>query len=104
MRFGPVVVGVCAVMICGSSKPCPTVSQTATAPAEKTEKVAAAIPLILKKDEGERQVVRGWPGHPNPGETFTLKVDPTNGGSQRTRRVDCVHPCRHVDLCVQHRA
>jgi len=25
--------------------------------------------------------VRGWPGHPDPGETFILKVDPKNGGS-----------------------
>jgi quercetin dioxygenase-like cupin family protein len=26
-------------------------------------------------------VVRGYPGHPDPGETFILKVDPKNGGS-----------------------
>jgi quercetin dioxygenase-like cupin family protein len=38
-------------------------------------------PLILEKNEGERRVVRGWPGHPDPGETFILKVDPKNGGS-----------------------
>jgi quercetin dioxygenase-like cupin family protein len=36
---------------------------------------------MLEKDEGERRVVRGWPGHPDPGETFILKVDPKNGGS-----------------------
>jgi quercetin dioxygenase-like cupin family protein len=41
-----------------------------------------SIPLILEKNEGERRVVRGWPGHPDPGETFILKVDPKNGGSQ----------------------
>src|SRR5271155_2917984 len=40
-----------------------------------------ATPLILEKNEGERRVVRGWPGHPTPGETFVLKVDPKNGGS-----------------------
>lgn len=38
-------------------------------------------PLTLEKNEGERRVVRGWPGHPDPGETFILKVDPKNGGS-----------------------
>jgi quercetin dioxygenase-like cupin family protein len=26
-------------------------------------------------------VVRGWPGHPDPGEIFIIKVDPKNGGS-----------------------
>src|SRR5208282_5238588 len=40
-----------------------------------------ATPLILEENEGERRVVRGWPGHPEPGETFILKVDPKNGGS-----------------------
>ena len=40
-----------------------------------------ATPLILEANEGERRVVRGWPGHPQPGETFILKVDPKNGGS-----------------------
>ena len=24
-------------------------------------------PLILEKNEGERRVFRGWPGHPDPG-------------------------------------
>lgn len=36
---------------------------------------------VARHDEGERRVVRGWPGHPDPGETFILKVDPKNGGS-----------------------
>lgn len=39
------------------------------------------VPLILEKAEGERRIVRGWPGHPDPGESFILKVDPKNGGS-----------------------
>jgi hypothetical protein len=34
-----------------------------------------ATPLILEENEGERRVVRGWPGHPEPGETFILKVE-----------------------------
>jgi quercetin dioxygenase-like cupin family protein len=42
---------------------------------------AISMPLILEASEGERRVVRGWPGHPDPGETFILKVDPKNGGS-----------------------
>jgi quercetin dioxygenase-like cupin family protein len=42
----------------------------------------AAKPLLLEKNEGEPRVARGWPGHPDPGETFILKVDPKNGGSK----------------------
>jgi quercetin dioxygenase-like cupin family protein len=47
-------------------------------PVQHAEK---ATPLILEENEGERRVIRGWPGHPDPGEIFTLKVDPKNGGS-----------------------
>jgi quercetin dioxygenase-like cupin family protein len=84
VRFVPVVLGALGILLCGcTSKPCPTVSQTSNAPAANAANVAAATPLILEKDEGERRVVRGWPDHPDPGETFTLKVDPKNGGSQR---------------------
>lgn len=43
--------------------------------------VTNSTPLILEKDEGEHRVARGWPGHPDPGETSILKVDPQNGGS-----------------------
>jgi quercetin dioxygenase-like cupin family protein len=43
--------------------------------------MTSPTPLILEKNEGERRVVRGWPERPNPRETFTLKVDPKNGGS-----------------------
>ena len=43
--------------------------------------IAAATPLILEKNEGEHRVFRPWPGHPEPGAAFTLKVDPRNGGS-----------------------
>jgi quercetin dioxygenase-like cupin family protein len=70
-RFSLVVL---AVLVCGST----------TAPPGKTSQSAnatAKTPLILEKNEGERRVVRGWPGHPNPGEAFILKVDPKNGGS-----------------------
>lgn len=67
-------IAVCTLALYGSATAPPTpMSQTAT--------VTQATPLILEKDEGERRVVRGWPGHPDPGETFILKVDPKNGGS-----------------------
>jgi quercetin dioxygenase-like cupin family protein len=47
----------------------------------QTATATKPTPLILEKDEGERRVIRGWPGHPDPGEAFILKVDPKNGGS-----------------------
>ena len=74
MRAAPGILGVCAVLVCG----CATTPVTATL---QTPTVTTATPLILEKNEGERRVVRGWPGHPEPGETFILKVDPKNGGS-----------------------
>lgn len=52
-----------------------------SAPSRKQIDAAKPTPLILEKDEGERRVVRGWTGHPDPGETFILKIDPKNGGS-----------------------
>lgn len=51
------------------------------APAAQATNVGKVTPLILEKNEGERRVTRGWPGHPEPGESFILKVDPINGGS-----------------------
>jgi hypothetical protein len=54
--------------------------------------VNATIPVILEKDEGERRIVRGWPGHPDPGETFILKIDPKNGGSSRLVLLTAMHP------------
>jgi len=74
MRITQFSVAVYLVLMCGS----------ATAPPGSTSQAASATkttPLILEKNEGERRVVRGWPGHPDPGETFILKVDPKNGGS-----------------------
>jgi quercetin dioxygenase-like cupin family protein len=74
MRFGRFSVVFFAVLVCGH----------ATAPSAHMVQSTEAMkptPLILEKNEGERRVVRGWPGHPDPGETFILKVDPKNGGS-----------------------
>jgi quercetin dioxygenase-like cupin family protein len=65
---------VCALFVCiGATTP--------LAPNPQSINAARATPLVLEKDEGERRVVRGWPGHPDPGETFILKIDPKNGGS-----------------------
>jgi quercetin dioxygenase-like cupin family protein len=69
MRIVRVFAGVCAVIF----------GVGAAAPQAKN--AVKVTPLILEKDEGERRVVRGWPGHPEPGETIILKVDPKNGGS-----------------------
>ena len=76
MRTAPVLFGVCAGLICGcAAKPSAPPSQTAAIATTST-------PLILEKNEGERRVVRGWPEHPDPGESIpSLKVDPKNGGS-----------------------
>jgi quercetin dioxygenase-like cupin family protein len=67
-----IVVG--AVLLC-------THAPASPAPVSQTTNVGEVTPLILEKNEGERRVVRGWPGHPEPGESFILKVDPKNGGS-----------------------
>ncbi|HKN75721.1 MAG TPA: cupin domain-containing protein [Candidatus Acidoferrum sp.] len=70
-RFG---VAIFVVLVCGSATAPPVLTWQAVSGTKTT-------PLILEKYEGERRVVRGWPGHPEPGETFILKVDPKNGGS-----------------------
>jgi quercetin dioxygenase-like cupin family protein len=74
MRPASVVLGVSTILLCGctTAPPTPKSQPTSTPP---------STPLILEKDEGERRVVRPWPGHPDPGESFILKVDPKNGGS-----------------------
>ena len=74
MRAMPVALSVCAVLMCGCAA-------KTSSPTLQPAKATAATPLILEKNEGERRILRGWPGHPDPGETFTLKVDPKNGGS-----------------------
>jgi quercetin dioxygenase-like cupin family protein len=72
MKIVRVLSGVGAALLC--------VAATAL-PRPHDVKVTQTTPLILENNEGERRVVRGWPGHPEPGETFILKVDPRNGGS-----------------------
>jgi quercetin dioxygenase-like cupin family protein len=73
MQNASVITSVGAVLLCFAAR-APSLPPKATNEAKPT-------PLIVEKDEGERRVVRGWPGHPDPGETFILKVDPKNGGS-----------------------
>ena len=74
MRIISVITMACALAACSSAA-----AQSAATPAAADS--VKATPLILEKNEGERRVTRGWPGHPAPGETFTLKVDPKNGNS-----------------------
>jgi quercetin dioxygenase-like cupin family protein len=74
MRIASALVGICAVLSCSCVK------RPSVPPAQATSG-SQPVPLILERDEGERRVVRGWPGHPEPGETFIIKVDPQNGGS-----------------------
>jgi quercetin dioxygenase-like cupin family protein len=74
MRIRHIFAGMTAVLAWGCGTPPP--AQTS-----QTANPVKAVPLVLEKDEGERRVVRGWPGHPDPGESFILKVDPKNGGS-----------------------
>jgi quercetin dioxygenase-like cupin family protein len=74
MRIARFRIAILAVLACGSAT-------AQTAQMAQSTAVTKPTPLILEKNEGERRVVRGWPGHPDPGETFILKVDPKNGGS-----------------------
>jgi quercetin dioxygenase-like cupin family protein len=74
MRISNIFAGICAVVACGCDNAPPAQTSQATA-------VVKTVPLVLEKEEGERRVVRGWPGHPDPGESFVMKVDPKNGGS-----------------------
>jgi len=84
MRVTGVIFGVFGALIGAAlSKPYSTTSPASNDSASETAQVSKTTPLILEKGEGERRVVRGWPGHPEPGESFILKVDPMNGGSKR---------------------
>jgi quercetin dioxygenase-like cupin family protein len=74
MRIANAFAGICAVLSCSCVK-------APSGPPLQATNAPKTVPLILEKDEGERRVVRGWPGHPDPGETFIIKVDPQNGGS-----------------------
>jgi quercetin dioxygenase-like cupin family protein len=57
-------------------------SDSSPAPVSPAGDARNETPLILEKNEGERRVMRGYPGHSGPGRTFILKVDPKNGGAQ----------------------
>jgi quercetin dioxygenase-like cupin family protein len=66
--------GACVLLVCGWVG-------TPSILAPPSETSSKTTPLILEENEGERRAMRGWPGHPDPRETFILKVDPKNGGS-----------------------
>jgi quercetin dioxygenase-like cupin family protein len=74
MRFASSIMCVCTILLWGYATAPPTPLAQSPTPNKPT-------PLILEKNEGEQRVVRGWPGHPDPGENFILQVDPKNGGS-----------------------
>ena len=74
MRLTRLPKGTCLSIVCGC------VAATIS-PGSQPTNGRGSVPMILEKNEGERRVVRGWPGHPHPGESFVLKVDPKNGGS-----------------------
>ena len=74
MGISRFVIAICGLLVCGCSAAPPL-------PAPLAANETPATPLILEKNEGERRIVRGWPGHPDPGESLILKVDPKNGGS-----------------------
>src|SRR6202140_5158873 len=76
MQLAGFVKSACLLLACGYGA-------TPLAPAPQLTNATKPTPLILEKNEGERRVVRGWPGHPEPGEAFILKIDPKNGGSSR---------------------
>jgi hypothetical protein len=72
MRLVSLVTGACVLLVCGFAA-------TSSSPDSQSTSETKTTPLILEKNEGERRVVRGWPGHPDPGRPFILKVDPKNG-------------------------
>ena len=74
MRIISMLVMMCALAALGCAS-------TAPSPKPVAASVNAEKPLILERNEGERRIWRGYPGHPAPGAAFILKVDPRNGGS-----------------------
>lgn len=74
MQWPSLVRGICVVAACAYGG-------ALLAPSQRETIAAKTSPLVLEENEGERRVVRGWPGHSEPGESFILKVDPRNGGS-----------------------
>jgi quercetin dioxygenase-like cupin family protein len=75
MGIGRIAANGCVVCVCVV---CVYAAQRAMS---QTTNLATATPMILEKNEGERRVWRGEPGHAGPGAAFVLKVDPKNGGS-----------------------
>jgi quercetin dioxygenase-like cupin family protein len=79
MKNANFIVAGCLLSILSCPAPAPSHSSTSNGSGQTTAN--AATPLILEKDEGERRIFRPWPGHPQAGPDFILKIDPQNGGS-----------------------
>ena len=77
MRITGIIAAACAALACS----CAHAPSAPSAPEPQATSVSKETPLILEKNEGERRIWRPWPGHPEPGGAFVLKVDPKNGGS-----------------------
>src|SRR5260370_25900833 len=70
MRSFRLAIGTLSIVFCGGLA-APLIPIEQAAPATKPS------PLVLASNEGERREFRT-----RPGVTFTLKIDPQNGGSQ----------------------
>jgi quercetin dioxygenase-like cupin family protein len=70
MRLAAFVRGACVILLC-------VCAATPLAPAPQSTNATKSTPLILEKNEGERRVYR-FPED----DSFILKIDPKNGGSQ----------------------
>jgi len=71
MRYAPLIIGLCTLLICGS----------AVTPFDPQKQSQKPTPLILEKNEGERRVWRPLEGVQGLPSLFILKVDPQNGSS-----------------------
>ena len=70
MRSVCLAIGVSSIIFCGALA-------ASLIPVEQSTSVTKPTPLILAPGEGERREFRT-----RPGVTFTVKVDPKNGGSE----------------------
>jgi mannose-6-phosphate isomerase-like protein (cupin superfamily) len=74
MRVTSFLTGASAVVVC-------TLPGAPSARTPRTTSRVTATPLVLEKNQGERRIWRAYPGHPQAGPLFVLKIDSLNGGS-----------------------
>src|SRR5215472_15051274 len=77
IRSARVATLLCLMPFCGCQRPA-----TSSDAAEKATEATNPKPLILEKNEGERQIWRPVEGLGPQPENFILKIDPQNGGSK----------------------